>query len=107
MAFVAPIDMGINLQDGQRRASENSADEGNRGRIIAAEHYRHGTCFQDFPGLGFNELAVAFTVPGLGWQISEIGDTAGAITKKWTAQIKVPMIQPFTVSLKSRAERIG
>src|SRR5260221_12689786 len=38
VALVAPVDVSIDLQDGDRGAAGKTGDEGNGGRIIATKH---------------------------------------------------------------------
>ena len=62
---------------------------------------------KNFPGLRFNEFAVALAVLALGRQITEIGNAAGAISQQRAAQIKIPMVQPFAIFGNGAAEGVG
>ena len=72
--LVPEVQVGIDLQDGQRRAGGIRAQDRNRNRVVTAEHDRHHAGTQQGPDRGLGPRSVAGTVLGRAGYVPDVHD---------------------------------
>ena len=106
-ALLAPINMRVDLQDGEGAVFAEGFDEGNGCAVIAADHDGHGTGIENFCRGLANEIAVAGTVIGQGADIPQIAEAEITPAVERSAQIKIPMVFPVGILGQSSAQGLG
>ena len=93
MDFVAPVDMGVDLQDPDWPGFGKSRKKGNGNGIVAADHHRDGCGGKDCACRRFDQGAIGGIAARARGEISGINATGGLICEQGAIKIKIPVFR--------------
>ncbi len=104
--LVAPVDMGIDLQQRQRPMPGESLKQRDRHRVVAADHHRHRAALEDGAHRVANEVAVLRRLRLVISEVAEIGGRDGAGREDRTAEVEIDMRHIGGIGGAGRPDRL-
>nr|WP_218823525.1 hypothetical protein [Inquilinus limosus] len=107
MPLVAPVDMGVDLQDPDRPVAGKARQEGDDDRIVAAQQHRHGARRQHLARLLLDPGPVPGVVAHRGRDGADIDAAGRPAVEQRAAEIEVPMRDKVGIVLAGGADGVG
>ena len=107
MQLVAPVDMGVDLQDPDRPVIRKAGEEGNRHGIVAAEQDRYGRQCQDLARLRLDPGPVAGIVMHGGRDVAGVDAADRLAVEQRAAEIEIPVLDERGIGLARSADGVG